>query len=318
MDSERKEKGTAMTNDMDTFAKISAKLYLNDKLQEFATSNPRAAWLWLNMITYAVDRKTDGFVSDFAAKRHLAAERDDLEALHGARLLDPADGGWRIHDFLESQVSTEEQDAIKAKRSAAGRKGMAKRWSGKSAEQKQTDNKSITGVITNAQQTDNKHITETETETETDSNSSNEELLFPARESDQPQPAEPWTESSKLNTEFEAVWNAYPRKEDPRRAQFAYRDARRRASFAVILAGAQKLAHDPNLDVKYAQKLAKWLDSDGWMNGPIPSHRDGPARTSNPARQRFDQNMAAVAEIARAEGVIPPNNTTRPQIGGTP
>ena len=60
-----------MAQDMTTFAKFSAKLYLNVKVRSFAAEHTQAAFLWVLAITYAVDRKSDGYVEDFAMRTFL-------------------------------------------------------------------------------------------------------------------------------------------------------------------------------------------------------------------------------------------------------
>lgn len=169
-----------MAQDMETWAKISAKLYLNDKIQMLADENPRAAWLWLNAITYCVDRRTDGEFTMFAATRHLNARDEDLNALADSGLIEPTiiDGraGWRIHDFLKSQRSSEEIDELSAKRSAAGRKGNEKRWGRKqqdSNDSSQNNRKPVANAMANASQTNRKAIADTDTDTDTDTEINN-------------------------------------------------------------------------------------------------------------------------------------------------
>lgn len=115
-----------MAQDMTTFAKLSAKLYLNVKVRSFAAEHAQAAFLWVLAITYAVDRKSDGYVEDFAMRTFLGGSDDDITALQEAGFIEPAEGGWMIHDFLKSQVSSGEQEDLRAKRAAAGRKGGRK------------------------------------------------------------------------------------------------------------------------------------------------------------------------------------------------
>ena len=109
-----------MAQDMTTFAKLSAKLYLNVKVRSFAAEHAQAAFLWVLAITYAVDRKSDGYVEDFAMRTFLGGTDDDITALQEAGFIDPVDGGWLIHDFLKSQISSGEQEDLRAKRAAAG------------------------------------------------------------------------------------------------------------------------------------------------------------------------------------------------------
>lgn len=229
-----------MSQDMATWAKISAKLYLNDKVQMLADESPRAAFLWINAITYCVDRRTDGEFTTFAARRHLNADIDDLNLLSERGFIEPAivDGksGWRIHDFLDAQRSNEEIEDIKSKRSAAGRKGMAKRWGSKA--DNTSDNKPITSVITNAYQTDSKPITDTDTDTDTeinnpcccslnDSNNAravSEENNNNNNDDDSPQPSEGTTIPPDWKPDPEDARYAMLWRLDPRKTGRAFRD----------------------------------------------------------------------------------------------
>lgn len=146
--------------DMAYFAKFSAKLYLNEKVAELAEVYPRAVVLWVLAITYCVDNHTDGVFTGFAARRFLNAQDADLQALVEAGFLDNIDENeYLIHDYDQAQVTTAKRDDLRAKRAAAGRKGMASRWKNTPYSEPPTEggepDEPITSVITN----DNKPIT---------------------------------------------------------------------------------------------------------------------------------------------------------------
>lgn len=121
-----------MSDNVKIFAKISAKLYLNVKVQELASKSPRAFVVWVNAITYAVDMRTDGYLEEFALKRFLGATQRSIDLLCAAGLLETAgDGVYYIHDFSDAQTTSGQIDDLRAKRAEAGRKGMASRWGNK-------------------------------------------------------------------------------------------------------------------------------------------------------------------------------------------
>lgn len=130
-------------DDMTIFAKLSAKLYLNVKVRSFAAEHPQAAFLWVLSITYSVDRRTDGYVDEFAFKTFLGATDDDLAALEAAGLIHTDGDGYRIHDFADAQVCSDRQAELRAKRAEAGRMGgkISKRVSKPQASAKQTVSK---------------------------------------------------------------------------------------------------------------------------------------------------------------------------------
>ncbi|NMN02836.1 hypothetical protein [Bifidobacterium panos] len=270
-----------MANEMETFAKVSAKLYLNDKIQEFAMRHPSAAWLWLNAITYSVDCKKDGKVSAFAAKRHLAAEAEDLKALVDAGLFEPVEDGWLIHDFLKSQTSVKEQNELKARRSAAGRKGNEKRWGKKpqdEADSSQNHRKNVAPAMANASQEQSQIIAETETETET------EITPYSPPEVD---------DGTKTETEaggFDALWRAYPKHTGKPKAVQAYATAvDAGASPRLLLDAATAYAAKVGrgeIEARWVPTLANWLANDTWRD-----HTPEPERVEPPSESWLQANF---------------------------
>ena len=105
------------------FAKLDANLFLNPKVCELGERNPRAAWAWVKAITYSVSQRTDGYVGDYVWRTFLSATDDELADLEQARMIEPADGGYMIHDYLDVQMSVEEQEARRARKAKAGKLG---------------------------------------------------------------------------------------------------------------------------------------------------------------------------------------------------
>lgn len=94
-----------------------------DALSDGAFRLHTAAICWCNR------HLTDGFVEvarvPRLVPRYKAAYLEEL--MHGG-LWEPADGGYRLHDFLDWNRSREEVERRRQKRSEAGKKGMESRW----------------------------------------------------------------------------------------------------------------------------------------------------------------------------------------------
>lgn len=88
-------------------------------------AGPAAAWLYVCGLCYASRYLTDGFVPAGVVSRLSDLKRADDVAtrLVDAGLWEAADGGYRIHDYLDYQRSASEVDEVSAKRAEAGRRG---------------------------------------------------------------------------------------------------------------------------------------------------------------------------------------------------
>ena len=76
---------------------------------------------------------------------------------------------------------------------------------------------------------------------------------------------------------FIDFWAAYPKRADKGHARTAYATAARTASVEDILAGAQRLADDPNLpEAKFIPNASTWLRGERWDDGPLPSRNGRP------------------------------------------
>jgi hypothetical protein len=88
-------------------------------------AGPEAAWLWLAAIAYAKNHLTDGFVPHDAlptlAKWSIPVEElarrcvDAKARPDGQGLLEPCEGGHRVHDFLDHNPSREDVSAAMKK-----------------------------------------------------------------------------------------------------------------------------------------------------------------------------------------------------------
>ena len=99
-------------------------------------------------------------------------------------------------------------------------------------------------------------------------------------------PIAPQTElSPNLEMQFQQFWREYPKKVDQPKSRAAFAAALKRTSLVVILAAAQRYAHDPNLPApRFVKNPANWLACDAWLNDPEPEReQDTRAATREPS-----------------------------------
>lgn len=105
---------------------------LDDQFPEHpkvSEAGPLAAWLYVCGLAYCARQLTDGFIPAAQLRRLLptGSVAKLADRLVSARLWEPTDGGFRVHDYLEYQPSRVEVEAershLRAVRAAAGRLG---------------------------------------------------------------------------------------------------------------------------------------------------------------------------------------------------
>ncbi|UNL81392.1 hypothetical protein [Bifidobacterium longum] len=313
-------------HDMEKFAKLSTRLWQNEKVRVFAMEHPSAFSVWTFAISYCAGELNDGELSRFHLKCLLGASDEDIDALIDAHLLDEhEDGTLWLHDFVAAQGrSRADVEEAKAKKAEAGRKGGAA--SGKSRNVKQDSSKTKQTRSTNeadvkqdsskTKQTRStneadvkqdssktKPDTDTDTDTDTDKNSSNEEFSLPQTPSQAEGAAENADEDYPI--EFEQFWETYPRKTGKRKAYSAWQKARRKTNNTFLLAKASLYAADPNREPGYTLTPANWLDGEHWDDDPLPAKHEPTARPSpsawNRSQANQDANAALIARYAAEE-----------------
>lgn len=176
-------------------------------------------------------------------------------------------GDFVIHDFLEHQQSKTDYMARKARNTANGRKGGRPRKT-------QTVSKS-----------DTQTLTQTETETESETKPKTKALLttnyidvFPPNgektymcETDEKTESVSEPKRPAYPDDFETFWRTYPRRTGKREAFRAWKDALKRESADVIIAGAKRYAADPNRSDEFTKHPAPWLKGDRWADDPLPA-----------------------------------------------
>lgn len=93
--------------------------------RKFLKAGPAPSWLWLCGLAYCQEGQTDGFIP-FEALPMLGVPKSAhrlAASLVAAGLWETAEGGWRIHAYLEHNRSSEEIEEIKDKRREYGKLG---------------------------------------------------------------------------------------------------------------------------------------------------------------------------------------------------
>jgi len=256
------------------WAKVDDRLAFHPKTLE---AGNEAMGLWWRALSYAAGNLSNGFISN---KSVAAMGGSNLaQELVNADLWEAVEGGYQFKNWCEYQPDANEykskQEQIKQKRSAAGSKGMAKRWESDN----KTDNKPITNAITNALQTDNP-----EPEPEPD-------VKLRAIEVNTAQ-AEPAPKRKTIPSPegFEEFWATYPAPKDKGRARTAFKSAIKKVSLEVILDGARRYATDPNRIDEFTKLPATWLNAEAWDNDPLPA-RTQPVTFGKMKKQEQDQAL---------------------------
>lgn len=285
-----------MAQDMTTFAKLSAKLYLNVKVRSFAAEHAQAAFLWVLAITYAVDRKSDGYVEDFAMRTFLGGTDDDITALQEAGFIELVDGGWLIHDFLKSQISSGEQEDLRAKRAAAGRKGGRKSGESRATQANTKQNEAETTTTEDEPKQERSKI-EASAQANTKQNEAETDI-----ETDIPPYSPPTGTSSDdspnheapADDGFDAAWDAYPKhtgsKTKTRRVwQRTLADTDPGRLRASVDAYAAHTAANRD-DARWTPTMANWLERGQWRDWQ-PKPKDVPLPSDYWFANNFDVRL---------------------------
>lgn len=85
-----------------------------------------------------------------------------------------------------------------------------------------------------------------------------------------------------LQDEFEGLWRLYPRKVSKGGARKAFRVARKRVSFEMLLAGVRRYASErKGQDEKYTKHFSTWLTGECWGDETSP-HRQAAQTSGHP------------------------------------
>ena len=107
-------------------------------------------------------------------------------------------------------------------------------------------------------------------------------------------------------SQFEEFFTIFPtaRKGSRREVRKAWDKAIKRADPAEILAGAVRYRDDPNRVDAWTKGGARWLNADGWEEGPIPAEPSSNGHRKDPPQETRNYDVDRIwAKIAEEEGV---------------
>lgn len=87
-------------------------------------AGPSSSWLWICGLAYCQGSETDGFISQEALK-YLGVPNAGrfVHRLITVGLWEKVPGGWRVHDYLEHNLSKDQIRQLSEKRAVSGSKG---------------------------------------------------------------------------------------------------------------------------------------------------------------------------------------------------
>jgi hypothetical protein len=97
-----------------------------------------------------------------------------------------------------------------------------------------------------------------------------------------PTPEPTPADASAFDSEFEAVWEIYPRSAGKGQARKAFRIARKKTDLATIIAGIERI--DRNCEERFIPHMATWLNGERWTDKPSqapPSVEDMERKLAN-------------------------------------
>jgi predicted DNA-binding transcriptional regulator len=116
-----------------------------------------------------------------------------------------------------------------------------------------------------------------------------------------------------IHPHFEQFWNVFPRKAGKQDAIKAFDKAVTNFGFDVVLAGAIRFAHDPNLPSKeFIPYPATWLNRGSWDDEPLPE------RTKTLDEVRSDEVEISRQKLARDRELTQQLIAEQPKTGTPP
>lgn len=209
--------------------------------------------------------ENDGRLTDAQVSKVFSRKvRDELVAVG---YLDKCESGWQMHDYLDHQTSAAHIADLRRKRAEAGSRG------GKA----KANRLALASPL--AKQTASKSVPEVEVEEEV------KELLT----------TKALTRANPIDAEFDSFWQAYPRRTGKDAARRAFTNARKRAKFDDIIAGAVRFCADPNREDAFTPHPATWLNAGRWAD-ETPT----PARNGHPKPSTINGNRPGIPGVGMA------------------
>jgi len=98
---------------------------------------------------------------------------------------------------------------------------------------------------------------------------------------------------------FDAFWEVYPRKDDPKKAWSCWQSAVKIAAAEEIIAGAERYRDDPNRSDEFTKLATSWLNAGSWANGPLPARGGNNVVAIHGDRTGFEAKHAMLADSRR-------------------
>lgn len=199
------------------------------KVDDSFFSNPKTAMLsdgatalWLRSGSWSAQQLTDGFIPSRMVPMFRGSD-DSVRELCDVGLWERDDerDGYRFHDWSDYQPDGEEVDALRRKRSEAGKRGADRRWKRKTVDENgkngKTDGKCHGKPMANAWQTDGKSMANScpvpvpvpDKKEEEYYSSSKEMTLAMFQDSTELTAADSMMRTAYPNLDLQDAWNAF-------------------------------------------------------------------------------------------------------------
>lgn len=260
------------------YARLSNKLWLNDKTMSLALEHPSAFAAWVMSISYSSDNMTDGRLSKLALRRIMAAP-DDVRLLVELGFWDALDDETLlIHDYLKHQNRRNSNDS-KTEAEAGPKSGpVSEAPLTKNEKLKTKDNNSFTPP--------------TPSKPDFDDLLERIESFYPPNRFD--------GKTSQTRFQLEIDW--------PKVVRAAGEGHEDPAGFLEAKARSYVAATEPRYVVKFSKFLGSEFYARNWVREPPeaePDARPSPRSRSIPQRSRSqanqDANAALIARYAAEE-----------------
>ena len=274
-----------------------------------AAAGPLAGWLYVCALAYANRMGTEGFVPAGMVGR--LADIDGA-AEHASRLVavglwEPAEGGYRIHDYHDYQPTREHAETVSQARAEAGRAGGIR-----SGEAREAKTKQIASPLLADSRSKNEANGEAKSKPVPDpvpvpqeslpSETVGSTYMAPAAPRGGPETVKP----PRYSKPFDAFWAAYPSQDGrawPKPATYAiWQRLKPDGELAdAILAGVTAWLQGRDWQRGYIMRPDRWLKERSWEEPPEPwSGIDEAAVRAPPsAPTRYSANHIDTAQAAR-------------------
>lgn len=234
----------------------------------FARAGLADIGLWLMLLAWSNRNLTDGFIPHRVVAGFIAGcnavtnsgetpdvpPSDDVshltDTLTDLGILEPVDGGYVIHDYLQYQPSAEKVRATRNNTAERVRRHRANR----NGERNGVTNGGVTGAPNPNPKKEKDSVTASGNGT-----------------------CNGVTPGSDDDPAFGAFWAAYPKKVGKGQARTAWRKAIKNADPTLIVAAAEKYRDDPARKPDYTAHPSTWLNGERWLDQPTTPTEERPA-----------------------------------------